>query len=87
VVADLRRRGEAGALVFAGFSQGTAMAWRAAARCGDRDGNYPAQLLEKDPAAPEGLGFRPEGVRFDGGHEWGSGFLEAAGRFPARIRQ
>jgi len=34
VVASLRARYGDGRLVFAGFSQGAAMAWRAAARCG-----------------------------------------------------
>jgi len=107
-----------GGLVFAGFSQGAAMAWRAAARCGPCDGLiilggdlppdvagapalalppvllgrgeedafYTAAQLERDVAALEGLGAIPEVLRFPGGHEWGPGFLEAAGRFLERIR-
>ena len=38
VVAELRGRLGDGKLVFAGFSQGAAMAWRAAAHCGPCDG-------------------------------------------------
>jgi predicted esterase len=38
VVAELRSARDQGALVFAGFSQGAAMAWRAAARCGPCQG-------------------------------------------------
>lgn len=34
VIAELRRRAPTGALFIAGFSQGVAMAWRAAVRCG-----------------------------------------------------
>ncbi|BDU73737.1 alpha/beta hydrolase [Mesoterricola silvestris] len=117
VVADVRAGGRDGRLVFAGFSQGAAMAWRAAARCGpchglvilggdlppdvaahpslelppvllgrgERDGFYSGPQLEKDIAALEALGIRPEVVRFDGGHEWAPPFLEAAGRFLSRI--
>jgi len=32
------------------------------------------------------MGREVEVVRFAGGHEWGSGFLEATGRFLERIR-
>ena len=38
VVAELRTTRGQGGLVFAGFSQGAAMAWRAAARCGPCEG-------------------------------------------------
>ena len=38
VVGQLRTTRSGGRLVFAGFSQGAAMAWRAAARCGPCDG-------------------------------------------------
>jgi predicted esterase len=118
VVAELRAERGDGKLVFAGFSQGAAMAWRAAARCGpchglvvlggdlpgdvaqvrplvlppvllgrgEQDPFYTGPQFEKDLAALESLGFQAEAVRFDGGHEWGSGFLAAAGRFLERIR-
>lgn len=117
VIADLRRQGASGALLFAGFSQGAAMAWRAAAHGGPcagliilggdlpedvagspalalppvllgrglRDTFYTAPQLEKDLAALEALDCRPERVAFEGGHEWGPDFLEAAGRFLARL--
>ena len=117
VVADLRAARGGGKLVFAGFSQGAAMAWRAAAGCGpcaglivlggdlprdvagrpglalppvllgrgDQDRFYPEAQLDKDLAALEALGCRAEVCRFEGGHEWGAGFLEAAGRFLARV--
>lgn len=107
-----------GGLVFAGFSQGAAMAWRAAARCGPCDGLiilggdlppdvagapalalppvllgrgeedpfYTAAQMERDVAALEALGAPPEVLRFQGGHEWSPGFLEAAGRFLERVR-
>jgi predicted esterase len=119
VVEGLRERMGSVPLVFAGFSQGAAMAWRAAARCGpcqglivlggdlpgdvaegtglgtlpvllgrgDQDGLYPARQLDKDVATLESLGLKPEVVRFDGGHEWGEGFLQAAGGFLARVRE
>lgn len=118
VVAELRAHHGNGPLVFAGFSQGAAMAWRAAAfggPCqglvilggdlpgdvaeapdlhlpptllgrGERDGLYKAEQLAKDLAVLEARGFTPEVVRFEGGHEWGSGFLDAGGRFLAALR-
>ena len=118
VVAELRAERGNGRLVFAGFSQGAAMAWRAAARCGpcqgllvlggdlprdvaeapdldlppvllgrgDRDGFYPLAQLEQDLAALEALGVQAEVVHFEGGHEWGSGFLGATGPFLERVR-
>ena len=118
VVAQLRAEAGRGPLVFAGFSQGAAMAWRAAARCGpcdglivlggdlprdvaeapdldlppvllgrgDRDGFYPLAQLEQDLAALEALGVQAEVVHFEGGHEWGSGFLGATGPFLERVR-
>jgi predicted esterase len=117
VVAELRAERGPGRLVFAGFSQGAAMAWRAAARCGpchglvvlggdlpgdvardasqvlppvllgrgESDTFYTGPQLERDLGALEALGCRAEVIRFDGGHEWGPGFLEAAGRFLERI--
>ena len=117
VVAELRAERGSGKLVFAGFSQGAAMAWRAAARCGpshglivlggdlpgdvarahplalppvllgrgDQDPFYTSPQLEGDLAALTALGVQPEVVRFDGGHQWGDGFLTAVGRFLERI--
>ena len=116
VIAELRAEGRRSKLVFAGFSQGAAMAWRTAAHfpCdglivlgsdlpkdvaestavlppmligrGEEDPLYIADQLAKDLAALEARGVRPEVCRFDGGHEWGPRFLEAAGRFLERIR-
>ena len=117
VVAELRADRGNGRVVFAGFSQGAAMAWRAAARCGpchglvvlggdfprdvqvhslvlppvllgrgEQDVFYTGPQLERDLAALESLGFHAEVVRFDGGHEWGSGFLTAVGRFLEQVR-
>lgn len=118
VVAELRAERGNGRIVFAGFSQGAAMAWRAAARCdpchglvilggdlpgdvaqvhslvlppvllgrGEQDVFYSGAQMERDLAALESLGFQAEVVRFDGGHEWGSGFLAAVGRFLDRVR-
>ncbi|NTV74675.1 MAG: hypothetical protein HGA66_10765, partial [Holophaga sp.] len=53
---------------------------------GRRDAFYTASQMEKDLAALEALGTLPEVVRFEGGHEWGPGFLEVAGRFLERVR-
>lgn len=116
VLAQLRAEGRPRKLVFAGFSQGAAMAWRAATRypCdgliilggdlpkdvaespsvlppiligrGEEDPLYSAEQLAKDLAALEARGVRPEVCRFDGGHDWAPGFLEAAGRFLERAR-
>jgi predicted esterase len=113
VVAELRAHHGSGQLVFAGFSQGAAMAWRAAVHLspcqgliilggdlpkevaeapdlhlpptligrGERDSLYTAAQLARDLAVLEGRGFQPEVVSFEGGHEWGPGFLTAVGRF------
>ena len=113
VVAELRTERSEGKLVFAGFSQGASMAWRAAAHCkpchglivlggdlprdvveapaldlppiligrGERDSFYTAPQLAKDLAALEVLGLQAEVIRFDGGHEWATDFLGAAGHF------
>jgi predicted esterase len=113
VVAELRAERGNGKLVFAGFSQGAAMAWRAAVHCGpceglivlggdlprdvaeapalhlpptligrgERDSLYTAPQLAKDLAVLEVRGIKAEVVSFDGGHEWGPGFLDAVGRF------
>jgi len=117
VVAELRAERGKGKLVFAGFSQWAAMAWRAATRCGPchgliviggdlpgdvagspslaappvllgrggQDAFYTGAQFEQDLATLESLGIRAEAVRFDGGHEWGPGFLAAAGRFLERV--
>ena len=104
-----KKTGATGPLVFAGFSQGVAMAYRAAAAvpCDGLialAGDVPPDV---DPAAlpavllGRGLGdewydeakmtadlerLRPAGVAietcvFDGGHEWGRAFRDAAGAF------
>jgi len=118
VVAELRAERGSGKLVFVGFSQGAAMAWRAAARCerchglvilggdlpgdvaqihpmvlppvllgrGEQDTFYTGPQIDRDTAALESLGCLAEVVHFEGGHEWGSGFLIAVGRFLERVR-
>jgi len=53
---------------------------------GQEDPFYTAAQLERDVATLEALGAPPEVLRFPGGHEWGPGFLEAAGRFLERVR-
>ncbi len=101
-------------LVFAGFSQGVAMAYRAAAAAGRacqglivlggdvppeladaplegfppvllgrgrRDEWYTETKCEADLTLLRGRGIAVETVVFDGGHEWGAPFVEAAGRF------
>jgi predicted esterase len=117
VVAELRTDRDKGRLVFAGFSQGAAMAWRAAAHCapchgllvlggdlprdvagapdlelppiligrGEQDTFYTAPQLADDLTLLEGRCLQAEVVRFDGGHEWGPDFLEAAGHFLGRV--
>ncbi len=107
-----------GPLVYAGFSQGVAMAYRAAAfvgrpcrgvialagdvppdvratpaldlpsaliGCGTRDGWYRVETLEADVAHLRARGVDVEAVVFEGGHEWGRPFVEAAGRMLARL--
>jgi len=118
VVAELRKTRGQGRLVFAGFSQGAAMAWRAAARCGpcdglvvlggdlpqdvaeapelilpplllgrgDQDPFYSAPQLKQDLAILGVRGFEAEVVRFAGGHTWDPAFLQAVGRFLARVQ-
>ena len=122
VVEALRVEGHRGRLVFAGFSQGAAMAWRAAGRAstqgepchgllvlggdlprdvaelpaldlpptligrGETDTFYPVPQLERDLAALRARGLQAEVARFEGGHEWAPGFLTAAGRFLAGLR-
>lgn len=54
--------------------------------CGERDTFYTAPQLTKDLATLEGRGIQAEVVRFDGGHEWGSEFLKAAGGFLAGLK-
>jgi predicted esterase len=104
-------------LVFAGFSQGVAMAYRAAAASvGDCHGvialagDVPPELRVRDVRLPPVLlgrgtldswyteakmnldlealalaGVPAETVVFEGGHEWREPFLDAAGRFLARL--
>jgi predicted esterase len=118
VVAELRAERGKGKLVFAGFSQGAAMAWRAAACCdpchglvvlggdlpkdvaqihslvlppvllgrGEQDSLYTGLEIERDLASLQSMGIQAEVVRFKGGHEWGSGFLVAAGKFLERVK-
>jgi len=107
--------GPPGALVFAGFSQGGAMAYRAAAQfpCSglvilaadippdvgqQRDLRLPRTLIGRgvtdqwytsekhaaDLAILERIGVSVENCVFDGGHEWGDEFLNAAARFLAK---
>lgn len=119
-VEAIRREHAAGPpLVYAGFSQGVAMAYRAAAAAGHASqgvivlgGDVPPELadtaLESFPPVLLGRGRRDEwytdekhradlallrsrGVKvetvlFDGGHEWGPAFQEAAGAFLSRLR-
>jgi predicted esterase len=103
-------------LVLAGFSQGGAMAYRAAVPCaaealvilaadvppdvadqraqlprvllgrGLRDEWYTETKMGNDTAVLTVLGAEVEECVFDGGHEWGTEFLEAAGAFLERIR-
>ena len=119
VLGELRAEWGMGQLVFAGFSQGAAMAWRAATRCGpcdglivlggdlprdvagarglvlppvllgrgDQDGLYSQAQLDKDLAALAALGHPAELCPFAGGHEWGPGFLDAAGGFLERVQR
>ncbi len=108
-----------GPLVYAGFSQGVAMAYRAAAFAGHAcrglvalGGDVPPDLdetalaglppvllgrgrddawytdakLQADLARLRGRGVTVEPVVFDGGHEWGVPFVEAAGAFLAAVR-
>jgi predicted esterase len=118
VVVELRAEWGQGPLVFAGFSQGAAMAWRAALHCGpcqglvllggdlpgdvaeaavldlpptligrgERDNLYTAPQLARDLAVLEARGFTPEVANFDGGHEWGPGFLTAVGHFLEKVQ-
>lgn len=107
-----------GPLVFAGFSQGGAMAYRAAARypCsglmilaadvppdvvqqahvklppvligrGTRDQWYTPDRHAADVETLERLGVPVENCVFEGGHEWGAEFLDAAARFLSSRRE
>jgi predicted esterase len=104
--------------VYAGFSQGVAMAYRAAAfgrhpargvialagdvppdvvesddltlpgvliGCGARDDWYRAEALEVDVARLRARGVEVEAVVFEGGHEWGRPFMDAANRMLERL--
>jgi predicted esterase len=103
-------------LAMVGFSQGVAMTYRAAARCGHAvdavvalAGDVPPELRDRpwgtrprvligrgsreewygedkvtiDEAALDALGLAHEVCRFEGGHEWGSAFVERAREFLA----
>jgi predicted esterase len=103
-------------LVFVGFSQGGAMAYRAAAHTrpegliilaadvppdvaehpglrlppvligrGTQDRWYTADKYEADLAALARLGISVESCVFDGAHEWGGQFREAAARYLAGL--
>jgi predicted esterase len=116
-VGELRRRlPTARRLGIVGFSQGVAMAYRAAARCGQPvdalvalAGDVPPELrrepwgvrpavllgrgsgeewyredqLESDLATLAALGLEAEPCRFEGGHEWGPGFVARSRDFLA----
>ena len=103
-------RGGGAPLVFVGFSQGVAQAYRAAAAAGreahgllalagdvppdvapaagglppvllgggTRDAWYTPHALAADAARLRSAGVETAVVEFDGGHEWGEPFLEAA---------
>lgn len=118
VLDDVRRRYPVGGpLVFAGFSQGGAMAYRAAARYeaqalivlaadvppdvasaadvklppvllgrGVSDAAYPEVKFMADLSQLRHRGVQVTGCSFDGGHEWGKAFREAAGAMLARVR-
>ena len=103
--------GASGPLVFAGFSQGVAMAYRAAAAvpcaglialAGDvppdvdpaalppaligrglRDEWYDEAKMAADRERLHAAGIAVEECVFDGGHEWGRAFRDAAGAFLA----
>ena len=108
--------GETAPLVFAGFSQGGAMAYRAAATFGasgllilaadvppdvaqmsgarlpptligrgTKDEWYTEAKHSQDIATLARLGTSVDNCVFDGGHEWGSDFYEAAGAFLAKL--
>lgn len=117
VLAWLRETYGAGApVVFAGFSQGGAMAYRAAAAHGasgllilaadvppdiasassaslpptligrgTRDEWYSEAKHAQDIATLARLGTSVDNCVFEGGHEWGQDFYEAAGQFLARL--
>ena len=101
-------------LVYVGFSQGAAMAYRCAARIprpcqgvvvlggdvppdvaddpkaslppvfigrGTADTWYTEAKHARDLEVLRGRGASVEALVFDGGHEWGPAFVEAAGRF------
>ncbi|MBL0211577.1 MAG: dienelactone hydrolase family protein [Holophagaceae bacterium] len=77
VVSALRAEGEPGNLVFMGFSQGAAMAWRAAAGCGLCDGlivlggDLPKDVAEAaDLALPPVLLARGEADAFYGSNQF-----------------
>jgi len=84
------------ALVYAGFSQGVAMAYRAATRSTHLGtgilalaGDVPPELRDDLSITwPPVLVTWLESVEFDGGHEWTNEFLAASGRFlnACRIR-
>lgn len=107
------------ALVFIGFSQGVAMAYRAALRgrhradgiialggdippelklperhdwpavligAGSTDQWYTADKLQTDAAFLASSDISHDIVRFDGGHEWSTAFLDAAGRWLGQVQ-
>jgi predicted esterase len=116
VVARVRAEwpGVSGPLVYAGFSQGASMAWRAAAHSGhacagiialggdmppdvaddgtaavppalvargERDEWFTREKMDRDLARLRARGAAVTSLEFDGGHEWGEAFLDAAGDF------
>ena len=118
VVAELSLEAPPRRLVYAGFSQGVAMAWRAVARAGvpchgllalagdvppevanleqrglppvllgrgRSDTWYDEEKMNADLEVLERLGVTVESSIFDGGHEWGEPYLEAAGAFLDRM--
>ena len=53
---------------------------------GDQDPFYSAPQLKQDLATLGARGFEAEVVRYAGGHTWDPAFLQAVGRFLARVQ-
>jgi len=53
--------------------------------CGARDDWYRAEALEVDVTRLRGRGVDVEALVFEGGHEWGRPFMDAANRMLERL--
>src|SRR5581483_9781098 len=88
-----RESGEPRALVFAGFSQGVSMAFRAAAASprrvllchGHSDEWYTPDTFAADVARLRRAGLDLRAIEFDGGHEWHAAVVAAAGEWLAEV--